>query len=73
MKNGAIMEYRQINISGKELEKIRSEINTNYAKYRGKRFCMHASYGLDKIAYFYYFVNRGFDDYTIYSRVKNTR
>ena len=55
----------------RELEKIRSEVNTNYEKYDGKRLCVHPSYGLDGESYFYYFENRGFDDYTFYARVEN--
>ena len=47
----------------RETEKIRSEINTNYAKYEGKEICIHASYDLDGKAYFYYFENMGFDRY----------
>lgn len=60
-------------ISWKEKEKIRSEINTNYSKYEGKELCIHASYGLDDKAYFYFFENHGFDEINIYKRVRNWR
>ena len=53
----------------REREKIRSEINTNYTKYKKERYCVHISYGLDGYSYEYYFVNRGFDDYFFYARI----
>ena len=52
----------------REKEKIRSEINTNYAKYRDKEIAMHLSYGLDDCAYVYFFENRGFDDFSFIAR-----
>lgn len=62
--------YNAFTLSSVEFAKICSEINTNYGKYKGKRFAMHASYGIDNKAYWYYFENRGFDDYNIYMRVE---
>ena len=53
----------------REAEKIRSEINTNYVKYRNGIYCVHISYGLDGYPYEYYFVNRGFDDYHFYAKI----
>ncbi|MBQ7563246.1 MAG: hypothetical protein IJT16_04575 [Lachnospiraceae bacterium] len=71
--NNSIFPYRRptARIKWKELEKIRSEINTNYEKYRGKRLAIHASYGLNGEAYLYYFENYGFDQINIYKRVRN--
>ena len=62
-------KFSEGNIGRKEREKIRSEINTYYGKYKGKRFCIHLSYGLDNKAYAYYFINDGFDAYEFYARV----
>lgn len=58
-------------IDPRELSKICHEINTNYSKYKGHRYCVHPSYGLDNVAYLYYFINNGFDDYIFYSRIIN--
>lgn len=63
MKKKIYLDYREEN-------KIRSEINTWYKKYKGKRFAIHYSYGTDGKAYMYYFENRGFDDYIIYARIE---
>ena len=53
-----------------EYAKIYSEINNLYdVQYSGKPFCTHTSFGIDGIAYVYYFENHGFDDYNIYIRV----
>ncbi len=59
----------QCEFDWREREKIRSEINTNYTKYKKERYCVHISYGLDGYSYEYYFVNRGFDDYFFYARI----
>jgi hypothetical protein len=53
-----------------EYAKICSEINTNYAKYNGMAFAVHASYGVDNKAYWYYFENHGYNDYNIYMRIE---
>ena len=53
-----------------EMAKIYSEINTNYGKYKGIRSAVHASYGIDNIAYLYYFENHGYGNYNIYMRVE---
>ena len=41
-----------------------------YAKYEGKKFAVHASYGLNNRAYWYYFENHGYDNYNIYMRIE---
>ncbi len=51
-----------------EYAKIVSEINTNYGKYEGKPFAIHTSYGIDNMAYHYYFENHGFNKYNIYMK-----
>ena len=66
MKEG----FKPIHLPVMELAKITAEINTNYGKYKDKRFAIHMSYGVDDKAYWYYFVNHGFDEYTIYARIK---
>ena len=54
----------------REYSKIISEINQIYeVQYKGKRIAAHTSFGIDGIAYIYYFENHGFDDYNIYNRV----
>lgn len=53
-----------------EYAKIVSEINTNYSKYKGKWFSIHFSYSFEGTPYWYYFENRGFDDYNIYARIE---
>ena len=62
--------YSKFILSRREYAKICGEINTNYAKYEGLRFAVHASYGLDDKAYLYFFENHGYDDYNIYMRIK---
>ena len=57
-------------LSAEEYKKIVSEINSNYDFYNGKMFAAHISVGIDNNYYIYYFVNRGFDDYTIVKRIK---
>ncbi len=65
---GNYFEFPEAELSWKELEKIRAEINTQYSKYRGEPAGLHRSYGLDNKAYTYYFENHGFDDINIYYR-----
>ncbi len=58
-----LLDYR-------EYSKIISEINQIYeVQYRGKRIAAHTSFGIDGIAYVYYFENHGFDDYNIFIKV----
>ena len=57
-------------INSAEYAKICSEINSNYAKYENKPFAVHASYGLDGRAYWYYFENHGYNDFNIYMRIE---
>ena len=66
MKNA----YSNFRLGSKELAKIYSEINTNYAKYKDMKYAIHMSYGIDNKAYWYYFENHGFNDYNIYMRVE---
>lgn len=57
-------------LNPKEYGKICSEINQIYAaQYEGKAIAAHASFGIDGIAYVYWFENHGFDDYNIFLRV----
>lgn len=62
--------YPTFRLSIKEYAKICSEINSCYAKYAGKPMAVHMSYGIDDKPYWYYFENRGYDDYNIYMRVR---
>ena len=57
-------------LSNAEYAKITSEINTNYGKYKKKRFAIHMSYGVDNCPYWYYFENLGYNNYNIYMRVR---
>lgn len=68
MENDFLFLYEEADFDWREKEKIRSEINTNYSKYEGKRLAVHLSYGLDGKSYKYYFENRGFDDINIFIR-----
>ena len=52
----------------REYAKVVSEINTNYAKYQGKRVAIHLSYVIDNRAYAYVFQNLGFDNYVFIAR-----
>ena len=62
-KQDASLPVSEDDFGWQEKEKIRSEINTYYSKYLGKKYCIHLSYGLDHRAYAYYFINNGFDEY----------
>lgn len=53
-----------------EYAKIVSEVNTSYGKYDGKKLAIHASFGVDNRAYWYYFENHGYNKYNIYMRVE---
>lgn len=69
--NGFPFQFYAVNIDWREKEKIRSEINTNYAKYMDLEICAHPSFGLDGLPYIYYFENRGFDNINIFNRIHN--
>jgi hypothetical protein len=62
--------YNTFILSKAEYAKINSEINTNYAKYEGMAFAIHASYGEDNNPYWYYFENHGYNNYNIYMRIR---
>lgn len=62
--------YNTFVLSPAEYAKVYSEINTNYGKYEGKPFAIHASYGVNNKAYWYYFENHGYNNYNIYMRVE---
>lgn len=66
-------KYSTYYLSSREYSKIVSEINTNYEKYKGKRYCSHASYGFDGNAYVYYFENITYNEYNIYSKKVNNK
>ena len=52
-----------------EYRKIVTEINSKYhAVYEGQYICTHVSFGIDGIAYVYWFENHGFDNYRIFMR-----
>lgn len=59
------MIFKVFTLPPAEYAKIRSEINTYYTKYEGKKYAVHLSYGIDNKPYRYYFINYGFDDYMI--------
>ena len=67
-KDGFPFEYPAAEIPWMEQEKIRHEINSNYRRYEGKGICLHPSYGIDNMAYDYFFENRGFDNINIFKR-----
>ena len=53
-----------------EYSKIYSEINQlYYALYENKTIAAHTSFGIDGIAYVYWFEIHGYDDYNIFNRV----
>ena len=55
-----------------EYGKIVSEINQLYETvYKGKRIAAHTSFGMDGMAYVYWFENHGFNDYNIFMRVSD--
>ena len=53
-----------------EYRKIYSEINQIYdVQYRDKNIAAHPSFGIDGVAYIYWFENHGFDNYNIFLRI----
>ncbi|MCR5743363.1 MAG: hypothetical protein K6F92_06525 [Lachnospiraceae bacterium] len=62
------MEWHSFFLPKAEYAKIVSEINTVYGKYKGEKYCMHCSFGIDDLPYRYYFINYGYNDYIIYLR-----
>lgn len=65
-----MFSYEKFILPSLEYAKICSEINTNYGKYKGKTLCVHASYGINNRAYYYFFENGGYDNYNIYMRTE---
>ena len=57
-----------IYLDAREYAKIVSEINSYFRKYKGKRFSLHISYGLDGKTYAYVFEIHAFNDYTFIAR-----
>ena len=57
-----------IYLDAREYAKIVSEINTYFGKYKGKRFAIHISYGLDCKTYAYVFEIHAFNDYIFIAR-----
>ena len=54
----------------KEYAKIYYEINQIYdVQYKDKLIAAHPSFGVDGLAYIYWFENHGFDNYNIFLRV----
>ena len=62
--------FNEIRLPRSEYRKILQEINTNYSLYRGKKFAAHASVGIDGKFYVYYFINEGYNDYTIIKKTE---
>ena len=61
-------------LNPKEYSKIVSEIDSVFdARYCGKNICAHSSFGIDGVAYIYWFENHGFNNYNIFLRVINDR
>lgn len=53
-----------------EFSKIYSEINQIYEiQYKDKFVAAHPSFGIDGLAYIYWFENHGFNNYNIFLRV----
>lgn len=54
----------------REYRKVFSEINQIYdAQYKNKRIAAHPSFGINGVAYIYWFENHGFNNYNIFLRV----
>lgn len=51
----------------KEIAKCRSLVYE--IQYKNKAIASHVSYGIDGIAYIYWFENHGYNDYNIFQRV----
>lgn len=64
-----LFRYTEEELPWREKEKIRHEINTFYAKYRGLPIIVHRSIGLDGKYYLYYVENWGFDNFNIFMRL----
>ena len=68
--NGFPFERPAFWLDKREYAKIVGEINNlYYSIYEGQDMCAHISYGIDGVAYVYWFENHGFDNYNIYLRV----
>lgn len=49
-----------------------NDLNDNFdyeVQYKNKAIASHVSYGIDGIAYIYWFENHGYNDYNIFQRV----
>ena len=69
-ENGVSFSKPVILLDYREYRKIISEINNSYdVKFKGKKICTHTSFGIDGIAYVYWFENHGFNSYNIFLRV----
>lgn len=68
--NGFSFNMNTFYLDPKEYSKIYSEINQIYEiQYKNKAIASHVSYGIDGIAYIYWFENHGYNDYNIFQRV----
>ena len=55
-----------------EYGKIVHEINQLYdSQYKGKPIASHPSFGIDGIAYIYWFENHGFNNYNFFMKTLN--
>lgn len=69
-ENGVPFSKPAFRIDIEEYRKITSEINSVYnVKFKNKLLCAHTFFGIDGIAYVYWFENHGFNNYNIYLRV----
>ena len=63
-----------LRLDSAEYSKITSEINQiYYTQYHNKPISMHTSYGMDGLAYCYWFENHGFNNYNIFAKDVNNR
>ena len=68
--NGVSFSRPAFWLDGREYAKIISEINNQYySNYRNEEICLLVSFGIDGVAYIYWFENHGFNNYNIFLRV----
>lgn len=68
--NGFSFKMNTFYLDSREYSKIYSEINQIYeVQYKNKAIASNVSYGIDGIAYIYWFENHGYNDYNIFQRV----
>ena len=65
---GRFFRHPTFYLNPAEYAKVISEINNNYDLYKDKRYCFHASVGIDNQYHYYMFENHGFNDYNIFDK-----